>query len=113
MIMSKVYSDYKHTHVTIQHPDRGDRTSIAFEAWRGTFPILHHTGSHVWIGGSYSHEGHSEVKRVGDGRDNSFDVHGNCILSVPAEWCHYFTETEAQAIEQMIDADDKLLSYAR
>jgi hypothetical protein len=111
--MSKVYSDYDHTHVVVHHPKAGKDDKWDHEGWRSTFPIVLHTGKQVWVMGSYSHEGHPEVKRVGDSRDAGYDVHGNCILSVPADWCHYFTETEAQAIEQMIDADDRLLSYAR
>jgi hypothetical protein len=113
VIMSKVYNEHDHTHVVVHHPDRKDTSNIAYHAWRGTFPILLHTGNHVWIVGSYSHEGHSDVKRVGTEFDKGYDEHGNCILVVPAEWCHYFTEKEAKTIEHMIDADDRWLRYAR
>jgi hypothetical protein len=114
--VSKTYDCMAHSHVTINHPkprQGKEEDNWIEEAWEGVFDIVLHAGTHVWIAGSYCAEGHAEVKRVGDGRSNGYDVHGSCILSVPAEWCSFWTFEEAESIEQMRDADERLLSYAR
>ena len=115
---SKVYNPYEHTTVMVDHPKCGVSRELGKlhwvdEAWRGPMGILLHVGNRVWVAGSYSHEGHPEVLRVGDGRNNGYDEVGNCILSIPAEWCSYLTCSEAESVEQMIYADDELLAYAR
>lgn len=106
--MSKTYSKYEHTHVTIRHPDKSD-------GWDGPHEIVLHTGTHVWIDGCYAMQGHAQVLQVGIGGPSStaFDEDGNCVLAVPSEWCEYWTLDEAESIEQMIYADAQLLSYAR
>jgi hypothetical protein len=81
--------------------------------WHGTFVIVLHSGEFVWVAASYFHEGHPDIKRIGDGRNKGYDEHGNCILSVPAEWCEYYTAEEANGIDECIAADDRLLRYAR
>ena len=113
--MSKTYDPHIHTFVTVNHPKnpKGDGTGWDNEGWRGCFEIVLHTGKHVWVPASCWHEGHPDVKRVGDSRDNGYDDNGCCILSVPAEWCQYYTNEEAHSIEMCIDADERLLSYAR
>ncbi len=103
--MAKVYNQYEHTFVCVSHPNHSDGWEV--------HEIVLHTGSRVWIGGCYSMENHPEVKRVGDGTDNGYDDFGNCILSVPADWCSFYTCEEADQIMACIDADEKLLSYAR
>jgi hypothetical protein len=74
-----------------------------------------HTGEYVWVAGTYANEGHPRVKRVQLNNlvDKGYDQHGNCILAVPAEWCEYYTEEEANGIEQCFAADDDMLRYAR
>lgn len=106
--MSKTYSKYEHTHVTVDHPDRAD-------GWGHPQPIVLHTGAHVWIAGCYPMQGHPEVLQVGIGGpiSTAYDEDGNCILAVPTAWCRYWTPEEAENIEYMQDADERLLSYAR
>jgi hypothetical protein len=113
--MSKVYDGgHEHTFCYVNHPkSNGPHEHWHYESWHSTFPIVLHTGVYVWISASYLQEGHSLVKRIGDGRSNGYDDHGICILSVPAEWCEYYTTAEATAIEESIAADDRLLRYAR
>lgn len=109
--MAKEYFWQEHSHVTVKHP--GGRIAQR-EGWGGTFEIVLHTGNRVWVGGSYAHDlADGQVIQVGDGTSKGFDENGYCILSVPAEWCEYFTAEEAESIERMIDADAELLSYAR
>lgn len=71
-----------------------------------------HTGKHVWVAGCYAMKHHPDIRQVGDSRDNAFDEDGNCILSVPADWCWFMDETEAECITHCIDADQRLLAYA-
>jgi hypothetical protein len=109
--MSKIYDRFAHTHVTVRHPDARNPKSIAFDAWRGTFPIVLYTnGDRVWIAGSQMHEGHEYVHAVrdDDGPNFAADVDGNCILSIPASWCDYHTPEAAECIERCIDADDAI-----
>jgi len=102
------YDHHVHTHVTVDYPGGRDA-----DGWQGTFPIILQVGDRVWIAGSYSHEGHEEVLRVGDGTNNGYDQDGNCVLSIPAAWCRYYDEHEAECIERAADADARLLAYAR
>lgn len=112
--MSEVYDQYRHTFVLVNHP-KADKEEPKWidEAWEGPSEILLHTGKHVWIHTCYSAEGHPDVKRVGDGRDSGYSQEGDCILSVPAEWCTFYTNEEADGIAQCIAADADLLAYAR
>jgi hypothetical protein len=113
--MSDTYDSNIHPFVTIKHPKgkpNGQEEWID-DAWQGVFQIVLHTSAHVWVANCYAAEGHQEVKRVGDGRSNGYDQHGACILSVPAAWCKYWTEEEANNIMQAIDADERLLGYAQ
>jgi hypothetical protein len=113
--MSKVYDGHLHTHVYVNHPKSGrtNDTQWPDEAWHGTFNITLHTGTYVWVMAGYTHEGHPEIKIVKDGRGEFYDECGNCILSVPAAWCEYYTAEEANAIEEGIAADYRLMGYAR
>lgn len=113
--MATEYDIMSHTHVTVDTKHFPD-PAIAFrEGWGGTFPIVLHTGNRVWVEGSHMHDlANGEIVQVTDGdKSKSFDDNGQCILSVPAEWCKYYTEGEAENIEQAMDADARLLSYAR
>ena len=106
--MNKTYDPHAHGFVTINHP-----TAKHGEGWDGTFEIILHTGNRVWVGANYAHERTPEIFQVGDGQSKGYDADGNCVLSVPAAWCKFYTMEEAESIEQCIDADDRLLSYAR
>jgi hypothetical protein len=112
---NKVYDGHVHTHVYVNHPKSGDTNDTQWptDGWHSTFQIILHTGEYVWVAAGYAHEGHPEIKIVKDGRGEFYDEHGNCILSVPAAWCSYYTEEEADGIEQCIAADERLLGYAR
>lgn len=82
------------------------------------YAIVLDTGTHVWIASDYhnNHADHDytdrEVVRVGDGRSGHYDCDGNCIHSVPAEWCKFLSEDEAVAMMEARDADETLLGYA-
>lgn len=116
--MNKKYCKYSHTHVMVAHPKAtlGMINELGAkcwedEGWKGPQGILLHTDTRVWIAGSYCMIGHSDVKQIGDG-GVGFDEDGNCILSVPVEWCSYMTVEEAEHEVQMMDIDSQLLSYA-
>lgn len=111
--MSKTYDRHVHTHVVVDTRHFAEPAIAAREGWGGTFPIVLHTGGRVWIGGSYSHALTDEIARVGDGYGNGYDEDGNCLLSIPADWCSFYDEDEAEGIERCLDADARLLSYAR
>jgi len=99
----------EHTWVSIKHPTLG---YSLFEG--GPRPIVLHTGPRVWVSGcAFDPLAADGVVQVGDGTSAAFDEDGNCVLSVPAEWCVYHTDEEAQGIEQCLDADERLLAYAR
>jgi len=81
--------------------------------YRGTFMIALDTGDHVWVHGCYSDSFNTECPQMGS-KGNNFDNHGNCIFSVPVKFIQSFlTEEEAASIEYCMDADRKMLSYAR
>jgi hypothetical protein len=109
-----------HMFVTVTHPKMEKRGQPGHdesgpywqdEAWKGVFSIVLATGDFVWVQADYSAEGHPEVMRVGDGREKGYDHHGGCVLSVPAAWCEYWTEEEANSIMMAQDADERLLDY--
>jgi hypothetical protein len=79
----------------------------------GVYPIVLDTGKYVWISATYNEEKPEGVVQVGDGRDNGFSRDGCCVLSVPADWCTFYSPEEAEGIMQCIEADARLLSYAR
>ena len=108
--MATKYDKYEHTHVTINHPH--GRVAQR-EGWDGTHEIVLHTGEFVWVAGNYAHAPHPDIRQVGDTRNNGYDEDGNCVLSVPASWCKFYTPEEANCIEECIHADEQLLSYAR
>jgi hypothetical protein len=119
--MSKEYDCYAHSFVTVKLPaatDDGtdaDAVLLAIDRammWRHPLEIVLHTGAFVWIGGDYSMVGIEGIVQVGDARSNGYDRDGNCILSIPAEWCSYYTEEEANNIAELISIDDQLLRYA-
>jgi hypothetical protein len=91
---TSTYSKYDHTAVLVSHPDKPD-------GWDGAFDIVLHTGKHVWVVGSYAHQGHADLIQVGIGGPTSsaFDEDGNCILAVPVEWCRFLTPEEADQYE--------------
>lgn len=108
--MAKEYNKYEHTHVTFNIPGKAQGEC----SWDGTFEIVLFTGKFVWVSGSYAHHIYPGIEQVGDGRSNGYDVDGNCVLSVPVELVHgYWTAEEAEHIERALEADDRLLNYAR
>jgi hypothetical protein len=110
MTYSKVYDDNIHNFVIIDHPkctiNKYGELPWEDEAWKGAFEIVHHTREYVWVSLNYCAEGHPEVKRVGDARNNGYDEHGNCILSVPVAWCSYLSSDDAEALARAQDAED-------
>lgn len=90
--MATEYDKYKHTHVMVKHP----RPCDCLEAWESPMPILLVCGGRVWVSASYCHLSHPEVVQVGDCRTNGYDDDGNCIVSIPAAWCTYYEDKEAE-----------------
>ena len=110
--MATKYDPHIHTHATINPPKRLD-SEYADDLFRMPEEIILHTGERVWIPACYMTLGtHPDIIQVGDGH-KGFDQDGNCVVSIPASWCRYYTPEEAENIVQCIDADDRLLSYAR
>jgi hypothetical protein len=99
---------YEATCVMVRKPDGKWLFSEA-----GPMRIVLDTGKRVWIASSYYFDGcDPEGLRVRDPEGESVDYHGTMIHSVPADWCTFYTEEEAETIEFMMDADNKLLGYA-
>jgi hypothetical protein len=117
--MTKQYDYLTHLWVQVAHPPahvdlRKGGDGWSDEGWHGPQRIVIHAGERVWIEGCYSMEGHPEVVRIGDGLTNGYDEQGNCLLSVPAAWCvAFYTDKEAEDVMLCMDADERLLGYAR
>jgi hypothetical protein len=110
MAYSKIYNSEIHNFVIIDHPKspKANMTREGWwndEAWEGAFEIVHHTREYVWVLLNYCAEGHSEVKRVGDARNNGYDEYGNCVLSVPVAWCRYLSSDDAEAMARELDPE--------
>lgn len=106
-----IYNGMDHTWCLVKHPAGAEWNS---DGWEGPQRIILHVGSQVWIEGSYSQEGHPDIERVRDGKSNGYDEHGSCILSIPAEWVTaYYNDEEAESVMRCIDANERLLGYAR
>lgn len=104
------FRTYLATHVMVTLPDGKPTRHTSFH---GPCAIVHDTEKFVWISASYSDELIDGMKQVGDGRDNGYSHDGMRIISIPAEWCRFIDGDEAETIERCMDADDRLLSYAR
>lgn len=75
--------------------------------------IILDVGSHVWISSNYCCDGvDPEIVRVGDGRSNGYDTDGDCVHSVPAEWCTFYSEEQGHAMAQAKEDDAALMGYA-
>jgi hypothetical protein len=108
--------EYTATHVMVKLPDDAftseEEERCLRDGWDAPMDIVLDTGKTVWVSGCYSHglpKGVVQVECAGE----KFDRAGNCILSVPADWCAFYTADEAHGIEQCMEADARLLSYAR
>lgn len=91
--------------------DGGTAREMAFDG--RLMEIVLDVGPHVWVSASYADNLPDGAVQVGDGRSPGYSIEGLRIVSVPEEWCTFYTDEEAQAIEQARDADERLLSYAR
>jgi len=112
--MAKEYDFFRHRFVMVNLPKDHAWPESVKEDFRTPWELVLHVKERVWFAGTYmcTNE-HPDMLQVGDGQTNGFGPNGECIMSVPAEWCEYFDEIEAQGIMQGHDADDQLLSYAR
>lgn len=100
---------YEATHVTVKKPD-GTRL---FNEGSGLMSIVLDTGEYVWVASGYQWDDlDPEIKRVGDTRSNGYDFHGNCVHSVPAAWCKFYDEKEAEGIEAIYQIDQDMLANA-
>lgn len=101
------------SYVAVHFPDAdgGPARELAFDG--RLLDIALDVGPHVWVHASYADALPEGAVQVGDGRSPGYSFGGERIISVPAEWCAFYTDAEAEGIQQMKDADDRLLSYAR
>jgi hypothetical protein len=101
--------------VMIKVPDRGPKqaSSASFFEESGPRHVVLDTGAYVWVDGSYSDELPEGVKRITDGRSEGYSGNGDCLLSVPADWCTFYSAAEADSIEQCTQADADMLANAR
>jgi hypothetical protein len=77
---------------------------VRIDGLDGLWGILLHTGDRVWVQASQSEIGADRIQ-LSDGISNGFDRDGNCIISVPASVCLYFTQAEADAAAEMAAVD--------
>lgn len=82
--------------------------------FHGAQPIIHTTDKRVWVEVSYANEYPQDLfTTVTDGIEPSgYDDDGNKIISVPIEYCTFYTAEEYDMICRCIDADERLLGYA-
>lgn len=102
---------YMATHVLVRNATGwlfdGEPMSVALDA-----------GEFVWVHGSYAdadqeHDPLNRIVKIGDARTNGFDYHGNCIWSVPSEWCTFLDEAEAEQVSSVMASDQELLRHAQ
>ena len=93
---------YEATHVSIK--------GVLFDG--RPVQIVLDTGDYVWVATSYADDTPEGVVQVGDGRSTGYSGDGQRILSVPAAWCKFLTDEEAECIDRCMEADARLLSYA-
>lgn len=81
-----------------------------FSEGGGVMSIVLDAGTHVWVSSCYAFnlDAWPEIVQVGDGRTNGHDKHGNCVHSVPAEWCEFRTPEEAESIMTAHEADEAM-----
>jgi hypothetical protein len=92
------------THVMVR-PDSRNLRDFAFDG--RPMPIALDVGSYVWVHGSYADNLPEGALQIGDGRSPAYDQHGNRIISVPAKWCQFLTDKEAEHIERAMQVDDR------
>lgn len=110
--MATEYNSNIHTHVMFNKdcPKEG--------SFNGPCVIEHHVGDRVWVAACYAdfpvHDSAFDCVMVGDGLTTGYSEHGNCIVSINVKHVlGYYTPEEADGIEQCMDADERLLGYAR
>lgn len=113
-----VYED--HTFITIKVPhgvkplftdtEALDADEILF----GPHVITLFVRDRVWFIADYHFFGlYEELRIVTEKDNNGMGTHGECLFSVPALWCKFYSDEEAESIARCMDADASLLSYAR
>lgn len=66
------------------------------DAYSMPLSIVQDCGKRVWLRGDHHHLGlsTSQIAQV-ECKGDKFDRDGNCVISVPEEWCTFLTEDEA------------------
>lgn len=111
----ELHTDLKRLHeasyVSVQYQSDDDVTkTFAFDG--RLMSIALDVGPHVWVHASYADTLPEGAVQVGDGRSPGYSQDGQRIVSVPAAWCTFYTDEEANAIEQLEHADRKMGVYA-
>jgi hypothetical protein len=91
------------THVLVRMD--GDTRNFAFDG--RAMPIALDVGEYVWVHASYADDMPARAVQVGDGRSPAYDQHGNRIVSVPATWCQFLTDEEAEGIEKIMQVEER------
>jgi hypothetical protein len=94
------------THVLVRV--NGGKSNFAFDG--RAMPIALDVGEYVWVHASYADEMPAGSIQVGDGRSPAYDQHGNRIVSVPATWCQFLNDEEAEGIELRTRVETRYLS---
>lgn len=106
------YDKHMHTHVTFKDPlTNGFSFNYPSE-------IIHRTDNHIWVMASYADLPFGKevygCSQIGDGKSSGYDEDGNCVVAIHLDFVReYLTEEEANSIVECMEADDRLLSYAR
>lgn len=108
------YNPNIHSYVMFEHNIGSKAGESSFE---GPCAILHHLEDRVWVGACYidfpPRKG-KDIIMVNDGSSKPFDETGACIASIHIRHVtRYLTENEAENVMLCMDADAKLLSYAK
>lgn len=88
-------------------------STSTFTSFNGPCVLLHSTTGFVWVPADASDDmPEGAVLLAANGE--TFDDQGTCIAAIPRSYVKgWLTCEEAATIEQCMDADERLLSYAR
>lgn len=76
-------------------------------------PRKDRTEDRVWFLADYHFVGLYEALRPITEDGHGYSMEGDCLFSVPASWCKFHDEESAEEIIRAMDADQRLLGYAR
>ena len=99
---------YKHSFVQVNDP-----VGVFESIGNGYFRIVRVAQGRVWIHGyaTMLDSNLPQAVAVSDGIASDFDGDGCCIVSVPEEWCHGYSEAEVEQAAEFEYAERHMYGY--